>query len=466
MATATQIRYPNKSRKVKQEVPSKKSHSTKKRMSLQLNDFDSKYDESYLVLPPTVKMLEIDRLNMLAGFVSLVENKNKIKNKAKAEQAILPTIQINNNALQLATSITSPTADIISPKVEPIEPKKENSFSQNLLPVLAFASSAGLLMAASHRSAAAVKSLATGYAVAIGSTALAAKAIDNVDSKNVERTKQYSQVLHSVGDSVLSIMISNALKGAIQSAVMTVAPALGSDIASRIANVNTFTLIDAAIYAKNYFFDRSGVLNKFDGQLTKSFGNSISRTLLSAVIAQSTGLLAVGFGNVGIAGYFLSYTLGRTLVDVYYDYWKDDDTKINDPNKQAINIAKEKGHDQKNKIDKEENDKSTGKATDLKEDLDLIKANTKAKPSLAKFLMQRLALNASVCAAGFLSPYAVSFASRTLPVLSSTILSSQIVTDLVNKIEGIDFKPVKDLLSKILHSQATAEVADKSIAAT
>ena len=91
-----------------------------------------------------------------------------------------------------------------------------------------------------------------------------------------------------------------------------------------------------------------------------------------------------------------------------------------------------------------------------------------SKKRLAKFVLKRLAINASVCAAGFISPFAARFAIRTLPVLSSTILSSSLVEGIYNKVKDINIsisKPVSEFFSKLFSEKGASAVTDKSMSA-
>lgn len=394
-----------------------------------------------------------NQLSMLNEYVKLVENKQEVKAQTPVSLEGEPKVDLALVA-------------------EKLKQEKAVNDRNTMLSGLMFAGSAGLLLATgASGSAEAVKLLATGYAVATASTVLASKAVGGVKEEGRERIKQTGQIIHGVGDATLSTMIGTVVTGAVSGVILTIAPNVGRDISDRMANINARGLSEAAIYAKNYYFDRTGVLHKFDSQLTRSFGNVVSRTLLTAVIAQSTGLL-VGSGVIGASGYLVAYTLGRTLLDIYYDYdYSSKVTPSQEGVKKAEDITKKDDETVGEDVTKKDEEKDLSEAGKIARTLEQNnKADKKPpvshKPSLATFVLKRLSINASICAAGFVSPYAASIASRTLPVLFSTILSSSFAEGVYSKIKDIHInisQPVSNFLSKLFSEKGTSTVADKSI---
>ena len=481
MSNALYTKYPRVGRKVKREMGLGKQ-SQADELDLIGRSKPLKSEDVGMLLPNLkwVDTPESDQLNMLAEYVQLVESRQVAKDQVQAP-AKEPSASV--------TPKVEPKVDL-APVAEKLKQEKVVNYRNTMLSGLMFAGSAGLLVAASATSSSeAVKSLAKGYAIATSATALAGSLMDKTSEKMREKAKVSGQLTHSIGDAALSSMISNAITGIITGAVLTIAPSVGQDIANRISNVNVATLSEAAIYAKNYFFDRSGVLKKFDSQLATSFGNTISRTLLSAVIAQGAGLLT-GYGAVGAAGYFVTYTLGRTMLDIYYDYGKEEALaleaeknaeasakKAEEPAKEIADKDKSKKDDlagvkekegQKKESEVGKKDKLPEKTPEKSQDAAKKTWMSASKKRLAKFVLKRLAINASVCAAGFISPYAARFASRTLPILSSTILSSSLVEGVYNKVKDINMsisKPVSDFFSKLFSEKGASAVADKSMSA-
>ena len=98
------------------------------------------------------------------------------------------------------------------------------------------------------------------------------------------------------------------------------------------------------------------------------------------------------------------------------------------------------------------------------------KATTHAafsKKRFAKFVLKRLAINASICTAGFVSPFAATFVSRALPALSSTILSSSLAESLSKTVKNINIsKSVSDFFGRLFSEKSANTVAGRSISSS